>query len=138
MRPLININELVKNFNLLYDYGEIKNNIDLQYLIDQNFIRLAEDRLVITKKWVKFSGKVSREDFISSLLCFYPPLLHKLLKKVYEEACIIGQRGDSKALYEFIDSIPSFAETILKIKDEVVEETEEIKSFYQGSVNYFV
>ena len=43
MRPLININELVKSLNSLYDYGEIKNNIDMQYLIDQNFIRLAED-----------------------------------------------------------------------------------------------
>ncbi len=132
MKPLININELVKSLNILYDYGEIKNNIDLQYLINQNFIRLIEDRLVITKKWIKFSGKVSREDFITSLLCFYPPLLHKLLKKVYDEACIIGQRGDSKALYEFIDSIPEFAEIILRIKDEVVEETEEIKSFYQA------
>jgi hypothetical protein len=49
VRPLININELVKSLNSLYDYGEIKNNTDLQYLIDQNFIRLAEDRLVITK-----------------------------------------------------------------------------------------
>ena len=132
MRPLVNINELVKNLNFLYDYGETKNNIDLQYLIDQNFIRLIENRLVITKKWIGFSGKVNREDFISSLLCFYPPLLHKLLKKVYEEACIIGQWGDSEALYEFIDSISGFAETILKIKDEVVEETEEIKSFYQA------
>lgn len=135
MRPLVNINELVKSLNNLYDYGEIKNNIDMQYLIDQNFIRLAEDRLVITKKWIKFSGKVSREDFISSLLCFYPPLLHKLLKKVYEEACIIGQRGDGKALYEFIDSIPDFAETILNIKDKDIEETEEIKSFYQAVFN---
>ena len=135
MRPLININELVKSLNFLYDYGEIKNNIDLQYLIDQNFIRLIEDRLVITKKWIKFSGKVSKEDFVSSLLCFYPPLLHKLLQKVYAEACIIGKRGDSKALYEFIDSIPKFAETILKIKDEVIEETGDIKGFYQAVFN---
>jgi hypothetical protein len=58
-----------------------------------------------------------------------------LLKKVYEEACIIGQRGDSKALYEFIDSIPEFAETILNIKDKDVEEMEEIKSFYYAVFN---
>ena len=135
MRLLININELVKSVNSLYDYGEIKNNTDLQYLIDQNFIRLIEDRLVITKKWIRFSGKVNREDFITSLLCFYPPLLYKLLKKVYEEARIIGQRGDSKALYEFVDSIPQFAETILNIKDKNIDETEEIKSFYQVVFN---
>lgn len=130
-----NFNELVKSLNLLYDYGEIQNKTGLQYLIDQNFIRLVENRLVITKKWIKFSGKVDREDFISSLLCFYPPILRMLLKKVYEEACIIGQSGDSKALYEFVDSIPDFAEAILKIKDEDIEETEEIKKFYQPVFN---
>jgi len=132
---LVNINELVKCLNNLYDYGEIKKNIDLQYLIDQNFIRLIEDRLVITKKWIRFSGKANREDFIASLLCFYPPLLHTLLKKVYKEACIIGQRGDSKALYEFIDSVPQYAEIILDIKDRKIDETEEIKSFYQVVFN---
>lgn len=135
MKPLVDINELVKSLNSLYDNGEIKNNTDLQYLIGQNFVKVAEDRLVITKKWIKFSGKAGRENFISSLLCFYPPLLLKLLKKVYEEACIIGQRGDSKALYEFIDSIPEFAETILNIKDKDVEETKEIKSFYHAVFN---
>lgn len=135
MKPLININNLVKNINTLYDYGEMKCNKDLQYLVDGNFLKVAEDRLVITKKWIKFSGKVNREDFISSLLCLYPPLLHKLLQQVYNEACIIGQRGDSKALYEFIDSIPDFAETIIKIKDEVIGEIEEIKAFYQAVFN---
>lgn len=132
---MVNINDTVKSLNLLYDYGEIKNNIGLQYLTDQNFVRLVEDRLVITKKWIKFSGKVNREDFISSLLCFYPSLLHRLLKKVYEEACIIGQRGDGKALYEFIDSIPEFVEILLNIKDKDIKETEEIKSFYQVVFN---
>jgi hypothetical protein len=135
VKLLVNINNLMNNLDTLYHYGEIKNNIDLQYLIDQNFIRLAEDRLVITKKWIKFSNKVNREDFITSLLCFYPSLLHKLLQKIYREACIIGQRGDGKALYEFIDSIPGFAETMLNIKDKDIKETEEIKSFFQVIFN---
>ena len=128
---MTNINNLIKGLNELYDYGEIKNNTESQCLIDQNFIRLVEDRLVITKRWIKLSGKVNREDFVSALLCFYPPLLHRMLKKVYEEASIIGQRGDGKALYEFINSIPKFAEMILCIKDNDIEETEEIKSLYQ-------
>jgi len=68
VRPLVNINELVKSLNSLYDYGEIKNNTDLQYLIDQNFISLAEDRLVITKKWISLvEGKQGRLYIFTSL-----------------------------------------------------------------------
>lgn len=132
---MVNINETVKSLNFLYDYGEIKNNADLQYLIDKNFIRLIEDKLVITKRWIEFSGKVNREDFISSLVCFYPPLLHRLLKKLYEEACIIGQTGDDRALFESIDSIPEFAEVLLSIKNKDIKETGEIKPFYQAIFN---
>lgn len=129
---MLNVTELVKNLNILYDYGEIDNNESLKYLVDLNFIKSIEDKLVITKKWIKFSGKVSREDFISSLLCCYPSLLKTLLLRVYKEACVIGESGDSKALFEFINSIPKFSDAILKIKSETIDENEEIKALYQA------
>lgn len=128
---MLNLTELVKNLYILYDYGEIDNNEDLNYLVNIKFLKSIEDRLVITKKWIKFSGKVSREDFISSFLCYYPLLLSTLLLRVYKEACIIGKSGDSKALFEFIDSVPEFADTILKIQSETINENEEIKALYQ-------
>ncbi|BCN30116.1 hypothetical protein [Anaeromicropila herbilytica] len=129
---MLNVTELVKKLNVLYDYGEIDHNESLNYLIDLNFLKSIEDKLVITKKWINFSGKVSREEFISSLLCYYPPLFITLLLRVYTEACIIGKSGDSKALFEFINSIPEFADTILKIKHEIIDENEEIKALYQA------
>lgn len=133
MSPLINLNEMLNSLNNLYDYGEIKNNPNfLQYLLDRNFIRMVDNRLIITKKWIKFSGKVSREDFFTSLLCYYPSLLHILLQKVYNEATIIGKSRDCRALYEFIEGIPKFAETILEIKGKNIEETQEIKALYQA------
>lgn len=128
---MLNVTELVKSLNLSYDYGEIDNNESLKYLVDLNFLKCIEDKLVITKKWIKFSGKVSRDDFISSLLCYYPHLLNTLLLRVYAEACLIGKSGDSKALFEFVDSIPKFAELILKIQSEQINENEEIKALYQ-------
>lgn len=129
---MLNVTELVKSLNILYDYGEIDNNESLNYLVYLNFLKCIEDKLVITKKWIKFSGKVSREDFISSLLCYYPVLFKVLLLIIYKEACIIGQSGDSQALFEFIDSIPKFADTILKIQSESINENEEIKDLYQA------
>lgn len=129
---MLNVNELVKKLDILYDYGEIDKNEILNYLIDLNFLKSIKDKLVITKKWIKFSGKVSREDFISSLLCYYPLLLKTLLLKVYKEACTIGERGDGKALFEFIDSIPKFSDTILKSTNETIDENEEIKALYQA------
>ena len=128
---MLNVADLVKNLNVLYDYGEINNNKNLDYLIDINFIKPIEDKLIITKKWIKFSGKVSREDFIFSLLCYYPSLFNILLLIVYKEACIIGKGGDSKALFEFIDSIPKFADEILTIQNETINGNEEIKELYQ-------
>lgn len=127
-----NLSELVMNLNYLYDYGECSSNEDLNYLIDLGYLKLVEDKLVITKKWIKFSGKINREDFISSLLCYYPVLIKVLLLRVYKEARIIGQSGDSKALFEFIDSIPKFADTILKMQSESIDENEEIKALYQA------
>lgn len=129
---MLNVTELVKNLYILYEYGEIDNNENLNYLIDLNFLKSIEDKLVITKKWIKFSEKVSGEDFISSLLCYYPLLFSTLLLRVYKEACIIGKSGDSKALFEFIDSIPEFADTILKIKNKTIDENDEIKTLYQA------
>ncbi|WP_346874049.1 hypothetical protein [Clostridium sp. UBA5988] len=132
---MLNVTELVKNLNFLYDYGEVDNNESLKYLVNLNFLKSIEDKLVITKKWIKFSGKVSGEDFISSLLCYYPTLFNTLLLRVYKEACVIGRSGDSKSLFEFIDSIPKFADTILKVQSEPINENEEIKALYQSVFN---
>ncbi|MCW6078093.1 hypothetical protein [Clostridium sporogenes] len=129
------MNELVKNLDILYDYGEIDNSEILNYLIDLNFLKFIEDKLVITKKWVKFSGKVSREEFVSSLLCYYSVLLKTLLLRVYKEACNIAESGDGKALFEFINSTPKFADEILKIQNEPIDENEDIKSLYQVIFN---
>lgn len=132
---MFNINELVKKLDVLYDYGEIDNSEILNYLIDLNFLKSIEDKLVITKKWIKFSGKVSREEFVSSLLCYYPILLKTLLLRVHKEAWNIAESGDGKALFEFIDSIPKFAEEILKIQNEPIDENEDIKALYQVIFN---
>lgn len=128
---MTNFKEISKKIDKLYNYGEISNDIESNYLIDSKFITLFNEKLVITNKWIKFSSKVSREDFISSLLCYYPPLLKALLIIAYNEAINISNSGDSKALFEFVDSVPKFAEEIINIKDEELIETEEIKSLYQ-------
>lgn len=132
---MLNVNELVKKIDILYDYGEIDNNKIFNYLVDLNFLKSVEDKLVITKKWIKFSGKVSREEFVYSLLCYYPLLLKTSLLRVYKETCTISESGDGKALFEFIDSVPKFADTILKIKNEPKEENEDIKALYQAIFN---
>ena len=114
---MLDVKNLITNLNNLYDYGEVKYDNSLTYLMDLNFIKRIEDRYLITNKWIDFSGKVTREDLISSLACCYPPLLDYLLWKVYQEAYAIGQSGDGEALYEFIDHIPKFAEKILAIRE---------------------
>ena len=129
---MINVTELVKNLNELYDYGEVDSNENIKYLVDLTFLKIIEDKMVITKKWIKFSGKVSREDFVNSLLCYLPSLFNTLLLGVYKEACIIGKSGDSKALFEFIDNIPKFSHIILKIRDKILSESEETKALYQA------
>lgn len=127
-----NIKDMVKRLNILYDLGEVEYSEILDYLIDEDFLKRIENKTVITKKWVVFSGDISKEDFIASLLCFYPLLLKNLLLKVYKEACSIGTSGDGESLFEFISSIPKFADRILKIKDEPILENQEIKAFYQS------
>jgi len=127
---VVEVKKLIQQLNMLYDYGEINTHIYLSYLENLNFIRTMDNKVVITRKWIDFSGKVTREDFISSLVCYYPPLLDYLLWKVYQEACAIGQRGDGEALYEFIDHIPKFANRVLEIRNSQIPETEEVKSFY--------
>ncbi len=125
------VNELFKYLNILYDYGETKKLDILRYLIECNFLVSKSDRVIISRRWIKFSGLSSREEFISSLLCWYPDLLNILLKIVYEEAVSIGRSGDSKVLFDFANSVPIFAKSILLLKDKEVFETEEIKNFYQ-------
>src|SRR5699024_5531725 len=127
---MLDVKNLMKELEYLYDYGEVKYDNHLSYLLDLNFITNNEDRCVITKKWIDFSGKLTREDFISSLACCYPPLLDFLLWEIYQEAYAIGQSGDGDVLYEFIDHIPKFAEKILTVREQEFEETDEIKSFY--------
>lgn len=121
---MLDVKKLIKDINYLYDYGEGKYEETLSYLQDLNFIDYKEDRHIITRKWVDFSGKVNREDFIHSLVCAYPPFLDYLLWRVYHEAYTIGQSGDGEALYEFIDNIPKFADRILEIREKSLVETE--------------
>lgn len=132
---MLDVKNMVKEINNLYDYGEGKYDSSLSYLEDLAYIKKIEERYLITKKWINFSGKVTREDFISSLVCCYPPLLDYLLWKVYHEGYGIGQSGDGEALYEFIEHIPKFAEKILGLREESFEETEEIKAFYTPVFN---
>lgn len=127
---MLDVRKLMKEINNLYDYGEGKYNSFLSYLEELNFIKNKEDKYVITKKWVDFSGKLTREDFVSSLVCYYPPFFKHLLWKNYREAYAIGQSGDGESLYEFIDSIPKLAKKILDLKEKKLIETDEIKSFY--------
>src|SRR5690625_1912645 len=95
---MLDVKNLIRDLNGLYDYGEVKFDSSLIYLMDIQFIKKSEDRYLITNKWIDFSGKVTREDFISSLACCYPPLLDYLLCKVYQEAYAIGQSGDRKEI----------------------------------------
>lgn len=125
-----NLKEFIANLNNLYDYGEIDEYMPFTYLIDLNFLTDKQGKYIITKKFIKFSKVVTREDFISSLICYYPSLFETLLLKIYKEAVNIGKSGDGKALFEFIDSVPKFAHKIIEIRDNEINENEEIKSFY--------
>ena len=129
---MIKVNELVKSLNNLYDYGEIGIEAALQYLADLNLLIKKSDTLIISKKWIAYTRVLNREDFISALLCFYPLLLENLLKKVYREAVTIGKSGDGKAVFEFVDSLPLFADTLLTLMSKEPSETEEMKIFYQA------
>jgi len=132
---MLDVKSMMKSINILYDYGEVSFDSSIAYLEDLNYIKKIDERFLITKKWIDFSGKLTRDDFISSLVCCYPPLLDYLLWKVYVEASDIGQSGDGVALYEFIDNIPKFAEEILSLREQSIEETEEIKAFYAPIFN---
>ena len=127
---MIDIKKLTQTLYRLFDYGEVAYDPTVDYLIRLNFLNQISDRYIITRKWINFSSKVSKEDFISSLVCYYPLFLDYLLFKVYKEAYTIGQSGDNVALFEFVDSIPKFADKILESKDKNIEETDEIKLFY--------
>ncbi len=132
---MVDVKNLIKQLDHLYDYGEVECQDIPSYLIELDFIKCTGDKAVITRKWIDFSGKVNRDDLISSLVCYYPPLLDYLLWKLYHEAYAIGQSGDGKALYEFIDYIPKFADRILEIKDSQLQENNEIKTFYRPVFN---
>lgn len=127
---MVKASKLIDSLNTLYDYGEIDEYTPLKYLVDLGFLSDKEGKYIITKKWIKFSKVVTRADFISSLVCYYPSLLEMLLLRVYKEAVNIGRSGDSKALFEFIDSVPKFADKIIEIRDKEIKEDEEIKSLY--------
>lgn len=127
---MVKATKIIESLNTLYNYGEILEDSSLSYLIDLNFLKKIHDKYVITKKFIKFTKEVTREDFISSLVCYYPPLLETLLLKVYKEAHNIGKSGDSKALVEFINSIPKFADKIIEIRNNILNEDSEIKGFY--------
>ena len=127
---LIDVKKTIQSLNLLYDYGEILKNDLLEYLIELGFIVKASDKYLISRKWINFSGKVTKQDFIYSLVCYYPSILDHLLSKIYKEAYAIGQSGDGEALFEFINEIPKFAEKIFELKDSKVAETVDIKSIY--------
>lgn len=129
---MVNANKLIDSLNTLYDYGELDEYKPVNYLINLNFLLSKEGKYIITKKWIKFSKLVTREYFISSLICYYPILFETLLLKIYKEAVNIGRSGDSKALFEFINSIPRFAERIIEIRDKEINETKEIKDFYSA------
>lgn len=129
---MVKATKIIENLNTLYDCGEIAEDSTLSYLIDLNLLKKIDDKYVITKKFTKFTKEVTREDFISSLVCYYPPLLETLLLKVYKEALNIGKSGDIKALVEFINSIPKFADKIIEIRNNDLNEDSEIKSFYSA------
>jgi len=123
--------QLIKSLNHLYDYGETPYSSELAYLSASYFIIANDDIVTITKKWITFTNKLKRKDFISALLCYYPPLLQNLLIRAYQEALRIGKSGDSNSLFEFINAIPNFASQTQTLKNEQLNETSEIKKLYQ-------
>ena len=128
----INARDLQKKLIFLYDYGEYDYEDSFSYLKDEKFLIEKENRAIISNKWIKLTGLLEKEEFISTLLCFYPKLLKTLLIKIFKESIQIGKIGDSKALFEFVESIPSFAGSILEYKDEELNENQEIRNFYDA------
>ncbi|SKB72991.1 hypothetical protein SAMN02745120_0082 [Acetoanaerobium noterae] len=124
------IKELVKKINVLYDYGQTEMADSLNYLIDMNLLIKTADIVIISKKWIKFSGKMNREDFISSLLCYLPAVLVELLIRTYKEAKQIGNYGDSLALFEYINSISKFASKIIELKEQEANVTGEVQEVF--------
>jgi hypothetical protein len=132
MQVNVNPRDLQKKLVFLYDYGESNYEESFAYLKDEKFLIEKEQKAIISNKWIKLTGLLEKEEFLSILLCFYPPLLKSLLIRVFKEALVIGKKCDSKTLFELVDTIPSFAGSILKYKDEELIENQEIKNFYQA------
>ena len=128
-RTVIEIKKIKKNLEQLYDYGEIQYLPDLSYLQDLDLLSEKKNRWLITAKWIDLTGKLDRDSFISVLLCYYPPVLDVLLYKTWLDACDIGKKGDSEALFLYVDSVPRFAERILQLKQQRPQETAEIKQY---------
>ena len=63
---MLDVKNLIKEKNYLYDYGETEYDKSLSYLEDLDFIKDKDGRAVITKKWIDFSGKVTRRFYIIS------------------------------------------------------------------------
>jgi hypothetical protein len=126
---VIEIKKIKKNLDQLYDYGEIPSLPDLSYLQNLNFLCEKYNRWLITAKWIDLTGKLDRDTFISVLLCYYPLVLDVLLYKTWQDACDIGKKGDSETLFQYVDSVPRFAQRILQLKLQRPQETAEIKQY---------
>ncbi|KAJ51226.1 hypothetical protein BD780_003486 [Clostridium tetanomorphum] len=125
-----NLKESIRKLNVLYDYGETTYSSSLKYLIEKDFLIKHGESVVVNKRWIQFSGKVEREDFISSLLCYHPKVLDALLQNTYKEAKKIAASGDSKALFEYINLIPKFAQRTLNLKNQNEEGSSEIREVF--------
>jgi len=127
----MNPKNLIKTLQKLYDFGEITSSSDIDYLFDNGFLSTINNIAIISLKWIIFTSKLKRDDFISALTCYYPPLHRNLLIRVYQEALKIGRSGDSNSLFEFINATPCFAKQIRSLKEASLIEKEEIRLLYQ-------
>lgn len=130
------LSNIINDIKLLYKNGECPFNVDLKYLVDIGLLVDFESKLSISPSWIELSHKLNEDDFIKTVIAANPEITLKLLSQAKKYVNEISTKKDKKEIFSFVDSLSHFAESLLNIDENLVDQEPNASSFPYDNLSY--
>ncbi len=130
---LVNIAKYIKH---LYQNGEYPFTDEINYLVKENLLIRLDNKFIISASWINLSHQLGNENFLRTLLAVNPEMIMALLVKTKSYAVEIALMNDKKEVFDFVDSLPFFANKLIDLKDAHINQEDSLQYLFNGNMSY--
>jgi len=132
----VQLANITRHIKLLYQDGEYPFADELNFLIKENLLIRLENKCIISESWIRLSHRLGEEDFVRTLLAVNPEMIMALLVKTKSYAVEIALKNDKKEVFDFVDSLPLFANKLIDLKVVQINQEDALQYLFNGNMSY--